>query len=110
MNKPRPSPSEAYSGQCSANVAVNIDTRGTALLAINMLPALSLKFQLVQMVVDDWRHQGGDIQVRCLVEIRNDIREILVGLKPCDFEYPLSIPIDWDTRSFHDSDSIRLTE
>src|SRR5262249_13042251 len=62
------------------------------------------------MVVDNWRHQGGDIQIRCPVEIRNDIREILVGLKPSDLQYSLSIPVNWDTRGPHDSDSIRLTE
>src|SRR5262249_56305345 len=62
------------------------------------------------MVVDDWRHQRGDIQVRCSVEIRNHIREILVGLKPSDLQYSLSIPVNWDTRSPHDSDSVRFTK
>src|SRR5262245_13136207 len=70
----------------------------------------SLEFQLVQMVVDNWRHQGGEIQVRSPVEIRNDIREILVGLEPSDLQYSLSIPVNWDTRGPHESDSSRLTE
>src|SRR5215471_324942 len=43
MNKPRPSPSEAYSGQCPASVAVHEDTRGAALLEINMLSDLFVR-------------------------------------------------------------------
>src|SRR5262245_62136099 len=74
------------------------------------VPTSSLEFQLVEMVVDNWRHQGGDIQVRRSVEIRNHIREVLVGLKPGYLQYPLSIPVNWDMRSPHDSDSIRLTK
>src|SRR5262249_55697208 len=70
----------------------------------------SLEFQLMQMVVDNWRYQGGHIQIRCPVEIRNDIGEILVGLKASDLQYSLSSPVNRDTRCPHDSDSIRLTE
>src|SRR5215510_3180113 len=66
----------------------------------------SLEFQLVQMVVNNWRHQGSHIQVCGSVEIRNYIREILVGLKPSHLQYALSIPVNWDTRGPHDSDSI----
>src|SRR5262249_32154550 len=62
------------------------------------------------MVVDNRRHQGGDIQVRCPIQIRNDIGEILVGLKPCDLEYSLSITVNWDTRSSHDSNCMGLAE
>src|SRR5262245_60735277 len=69
----------------------------------------SLEFRVLQMAVDNWRHQAGEIPVRSLVEIRNDICEILVGLKPSDLQYSLSIPVNRDTRSPHDSDSIRLT-
>src|SRR5262249_14029917 len=73
------------------------DTRGAVLVEISMLGASRSEFQLVQMVVDNWRHQGGDVQVRSLVEVRNHIREILVRLKPGDLQYSLSVTINRDT-------------
>src|SRR5262245_44278264 len=43
MNRPRPSPSETYSGQCPTSVAVHGYTRGAALLEMNMLPDLFVR-------------------------------------------------------------------